>query len=204
MSVDQKVKDLSEKEYGKYQKLPFKISAGFVVAAFIASFNGFTSSTVDLAFLSENRFLANILFIGFVIVITERLNEMFIATLRRGDRENIEKAITELKDTKEKGEIIVLNRLKENLIYYRAESRRLALSFSVFFGSTMACLGIVKVFGVLLDPTEMVNPFHIALIDVADVFVAGWLVAGGSEGWNQLTSSIEAILQKSRALNRSP
>ena len=204
MSVDQKVKELSEKEYGNYLSWPIKIAIGFVVVAFIASLNGFTSSTTDLAFLSENVFLANILFIGFVIVITERLNETFIATLRRGDRENIEKAIGELKDTKEKDELVVLKKLRENLIYYRAESRRLALSFSVFFGSAMACLGIVKVFGVLLDPTEMVNPFHIALIDVADVFIAGWLVAGGSEGWNQLTSSIDAILQRSRKINRTP
>jgi hypothetical protein len=30
------------------------------------------------------------------------------------------------------------------------------------------------------------------------------LVAGGSNGWNQLTSSIAAVLQKSRDVNRNP
>lgn len=46
----------------------------------------------------------------------------------------------------------------------------------------------------------MVNAYHIALIDMADVFIAGWLVAGGSKGWNQLTSSIEANSYKIKEL----
>ncbi len=191
-------------KFGQYLYWPMYVSGGFFIVAFLASYNGFTSATAELDFLSENRFLANILFIGFIIAINERLVETFIATLRQGDREDIERKIKALTIAADPDKLEELDQTKNDLIYYRAESRRLTLTFSIFFGSTMACLGIVKVFGALLDPTEMVSALHIALIDAADVFVAGWLVAGGSKGWNQLTSSIEAVLQKSRDLNRSP
>ena len=77
------------------------------------------------------------------------------------------------------------------------------MSFSLVIGCSLACLGMVRVFGPLLDSTAYTNKLHIVLIDVLDVLVTGWLIAGGSQGWNKFMGTISTVLDQQKAKSQS-
>jgi len=48
-------------------------------------------------------------------------------------------------------------------------------------------------FGPLVIDDAMVSAYHIAVIDGIDVVITGWIIAGGSEGFNKITSALEKL-----------
>lgn len=60
-----------------------KLSGVFFIIALLASYFGFTTLSTDLSTISDNTFIAQITFIGFVITVNERIIEAFKRTFRR-------------------------------------------------------------------------------------------------------------------------
>jgi hypothetical protein len=160
----------------------------FFLLAIGASYSGWTQLNTDLSFISDNRFIANVFFLGFVIAINERVLEVVSATFRKGTRLEIQRQIETAIDETEK------NTWSQALVRYQAETRRMALYTSLIIGCSLGCLGIVRVFGALTVDEMMVEPLHIALIDATDIVLTGWVIAGGSEGWNKLTSGLTNLV----------
>jgi hypothetical protein len=142
----------------------------------------------DLSFISDNRFIANVFFLSFVIAINERVLEVVSATFRKGTRLEIQRQIEVATNESEK------NAWTQTLVRYQAETRRMALYTSLVIGCSLGCLGIVRVFGALTVDEMMVEPLHIAMIDATDIVLTGWVIAGGSEGWNKLTSGLTNLI----------
>ncbi|MFT4938066.1 MAG: hypothetical protein ACI88A_001089 [Paraglaciecola sp.] len=160
----------------------------FFILAMGASYLGWTQLNTDLSFISDNRFIANVFFLSFVIAINERVLEVVSATFRKGTRLEIQRQIEVATNESEK------NAWTQTLVRYQAETRRMALYTSLVIGCSLGCLGIVRVFGALTVDEMMVEPLHIAMIDATDIVLTGWVIAGGSEGWNKLTSGLTNLI----------
>ena len=184
---------LLEKPFLGYRYHANYATAVFFLLAIGASYLGWTQLNTDLSFVSDNRFIANVLFLSFVIAINERVLEVFTATFRRGCRLEIQRQIEAATDEALK------NSWTQTLLRYQAETRRMALFTSLIIGCSLGCLGIVRVFGALTVDEMMVEPLHIAMIDAIDIVLTGWVIAGGSEGWNKLTSALTDIIGKGKS-----
>lgn len=180
--------ELPENNYLHYRHTAIWLTCLFFVVALIASSLSWASLNTDIDFISENRFVANILFIGFIIAVVERLLEVITATFRRRTRLEIERQVDESATEDERKE------WSETLIAYKAETRRLTLLVSLSIGCIFASLGLVSVFGALLNDDMLADKLHIAIIDAVDIVVTGWIIAGGSEGFNKITSALEKVM----------
>ena len=191
--VDMKqLEDLPNNSFLKYRYTAVWLTGLFLIVAMAASSLSWTSLNTDIDFISENRFVANILFLGFVIAVVERLLEVITATFRRRTRLEIQRQIDESVDEGER------KAWSETLIAYKAETRRLTLLVSLSIGCILASLGLVSVFGALTNDDLLAGKVHIAVIDAVDVVVTGWIIAGGSEGFNKITSALEKIMSPTR------
>lgn len=184
---------LLKKDYLGYRYHANYATAFFFLLAIGASYLGWTQLNTDLSFVSDNRFIANVFFLSFVIAINERVLEVFSATYRRGCRLEIQRQIEAATDE------TVKNSWTQTLLRYQAETRRMALYTSLVIGCSLGCLGIVRVFGALTVDETMVEPLHIAMIDATDIVLTGWVIAGGSEGWNKLTSALTNIIGQGKS-----
>ena len=180
--------DLPTNNFLKYRYTALWLTALFFILALVASSLGWTSSNTELDFVSDNRFVAHILFLGFVIAGVERVLEVTTATFRRRTRLEIQRQLDSSTDPIER------NEWNETLIAYKAETRRLALSVSLSIGCVLASIGTVRMFGPLVIDDAMVSAYHIAVIDGIDVVMTGWIIAGGSEGFNKITSALEKLI----------
>jgi hypothetical protein len=178
-----------------------KISAAFFIIALFSSWNGFTHITTDLTFLSDNLFLANILFIGFVVSVNERIIEVFTSTFRRRTKNEFANEFSNAKKSLAITPDDVSAQLKVKLWEsinndYSTETGRFCLVISLVIGCSLSCLGAFRVLGSLVDYSQFANAYHIALFDAVDVVLAGFIIGGGSQGWTDILTSTKSIMTK--------
>lgn len=86
----------------------------------------------------------------------------------------------------------------KELMLFKHETRKTLLIISVVLGGLLSAMGCLNVFSPFIDETLFVGVetegIHRAIFDGICVVVSGWIVAGGSEGWNSVTSWVEGSI----------
>jgi hypothetical protein len=175
-----------------------KLSALFFLIAVVASYFGLTTSVTDLHTISDNTFIAQITFIGFVIVLNERVIEAFKRTFRRRTSEEYS---NELKSAKEalKNNPLDAGQIEKVKIWqsivndYSSETGRMCLTVSLTIGCILGSLGIVSIFGSLECASEFSSQLHVVLFDGVDVVLTGWVISGGSDGWTGFLTNAKSM-----------
>jgi hypothetical protein len=116
-----------------------KLSALFFLIAVVASYFGLTTSVTDLHTISDNTFIAQITFIGFVIVVNERVIEAFKRTFRRRTSEEYSNELKSAMDTLKNNPLdsTQLEKVKiwESIVNdYSTETGRMCLTASLTIG----------------------------------------------------------------------
>ena len=179
---------LPKNNHLKYLNHAWYTTGVFFVIGIISSWLGLTTIHIDLSFISENKFIATITFLGFIVSINERIMEVVVKTFRRRTRIAYELEI--------EGANILSNEKHWKMLLqnYRAETGRYTLWLSLIIGCSLASLGFFRVFGLLIEGEWVVSPLHVLLIDAIDVVITGWIISGGTEGWSKLTSSLRDVM----------
>lgn len=91
----------------------------------------------------------------------------------------------------------------EALLLFKHETRETLLLVSVVMGGVLSATGCLNVFspfidGTLFVGTEKFEGLHRALFEGFCVAVSGWIVAGGSEGWNSVTKWVEGNINPNK------
>lgn len=178
-----------------------QLSAFFFLLAILSSYFGFTSLITDLSTISDNTFIAQLTFIGFVIAISERIVEAFKRTFRRRTAEEFyfeyEKALKNL-ETNPSDEQLQIKAKDWRTIGndYSAETGRMCLALSLSIGCVLASMGVVRVFAGLENPPQFANQYHVMLFDAVDIVITGWVISGGSEGWNNILLNAKGMFSK--------
>jgi len=180
-----------------------KLSGVFFVIALIASYFGFTTMSTDLSTVSDNTFIAQITFIGFVIAINERIIEAFKRTFRRRTSEEYSNELKSAKalliEDPANIESIEKVRLWQSIVNdYSSETGRMCLAVSLTIGCALASVGAVRVLGGLENPDQFSNQFHIMIFDAIDVVITGWVISGGSEGWTNFLYNARSIFPENK------
>lgn len=86
-------------------------------------------------------------------------------------------------------------KLKE-LKQFKNETRITLLMISVSFAGFLSAFGCLNIFAPFIDDTLFISANNLglnqALFDGLNVVISAWIVAGGSEGWNSVTSWAES------------
>jgi hypothetical protein len=175
-----------------------KLSALFFLIAVVASYFGLTTSVTDLHTISDNTFIAQITFIGFVIVVNERVIEAFKRTFRRRTSEEysneLKSAMDTLKNTPLDSTQLEKVKIWESIVNdYSTETGRMCLTASLTIGCILGSLGIVNIFGSLENTFEFSSQLHVVLFDGVDVVLTGWVISGGSDGWTGFLNNAKSM-----------
>lgn len=192
---DYSIEKLAQNKSMKHLYKAVVVTAIFFILGIASSFHGFSYFNSDLSFITDNVFFANILFLGFVVSVNERIIEVVCATFRRRFKLALENKIQVVTNFTEKAA------WSQVLNDYKAETRRFALFISLCIGFSLSCLGVVRVFGALNTDDMMVNVWHIALIDAVDIVITAWVIAGGTEGWSKLTGSLGVMMGRAKQIS---
>ena len=178
-----------------------KLSGVFFVIALLASHFGFTTLSTDLSTISDNTFIAQITFIGFVITVNERIIEAFKRTFRRRTADEYFRELNivtkELASNPTNPDLLKTTKMWQSINNdYSSETGRMCLIASLTIGCVLASLGVVRIFGGLENPPQFSSTAHVMLFDAVDIVLTGWVISGGSEGWtNVLNSAIKIFPQ---------
>lgn len=180
-----------------------KLSCVFFFIALLASYFGFTTLSTDLTTVSDNTFLAQITFIGFVITINERIIEAFKRTFRRRTSEEYANELISAKEALAKDpnniELASTAKLWRSIVNdYSSETGRMCLVASLTVGCVLASIGAVRVFGGLESPAQFSSQLHVMLFDAVDVVLTGWVISGGSEGWTNVLYNAKKLFPQSK------
>lgn len=178
-----------------------KLSGVFFVIALVASYFGLTTLSTDLSMVSDNTFLAQVTFIGFVIAVNERIIEAFKRTFRRRTAEEYYIELTSankvLEENPSDARLIEKAKLWQSINNdFSAETGRMCLTASLSIGCVLASIGAVRIFGGLESPPQFASQMHIMLFDAVDVVLTGWVISGGSEGWTSFLNGTKSIFPK--------
>lgn len=197
-----------------YKKIFFRASFGLFIIGVIASFLSFNVFKVELQEISENPVTANIVFISFIIILVERVLESINSSVRKPVRAEKEEVIQQAKDKLSlliqndplSAEIVILERkiadFTKDLINFRNQTRIMLLSVSLILGGLLSAFGCLNILAPMIDQTLFISSeskIHRALFDGLMVLMAGWIVAGGSEGWNSVTHWVENNINPKKA-----
>ncbi|KAB0287049.1 hypothetical protein F2P58_20690 [Vibrio fortis] len=183
----------------KYLYSIVKLSTVFFFVAMVSSYFGLTTMSTDLGIISDNTFLAHVTFIGFIILINERIIEAFKRTFRRRTSNEYLNELSRVKDELAanptdpdlKDRVRIWTSVVND---YSAETGRMCLVASLIVGCSLASVGAVRILGGLEDSTQFANSLHIMLFDSIDVVLTGWVVSGGSEGWTNFLHNVKSLL----------
>ncbi|AQW56625.1 hypothetical protein [Vibrio owensii] len=193
------ISKLENNTSNKYLYSIIKLSAVFFVIAMVASHFGLTTMSTDLGMISDNTFIAHITFIGFIILVNERIVEAFKRTFRRRTSSEYLNELSRAQDelavnpTDEalKDRVRVWTSVVND---YSAETGRMCLVASLLVGCSLASVGAVRVLGGLEDSSQFASPIHIMLFDSIDVVLTGWIISGGSEGWTNFLYNVKSMI----------
>ncbi|MEZ8282125.1 hypothetical protein AB6C51_17990 [Vibrio splendidus] len=182
----------------KYLNSIIKLSLVFFLIALPASYYGFTSQSVDLSQVSDNLFLAHIIFIGFIIAVNERIVEAFKRTYRRRTAleyaNQLVFAQKELSLDPNNEELKTIAQLREAIVNdYAAETGRMCLTVSLAIGCILSSIGAVSILGALVNNEQLSSVWHVVIFDSVDVVLTGWVISGGSEGWTNVLYNARAL-----------
>lgn len=180
-----------------------KLSCVFFLIALIASHYGFTTLTTDLTTVSDNTFLAQVTFIGFVIAINERIIEAFKRTFRRRTSEEYSNEFISAKEALAKDpnnvELASTAKLWRSIVNdYSSETGRMCLIASLTVGCILASIGAVRILGGLENPPQFSSQAHVMFFDAVDVVLTGWVISGGSEGWTNFLSNAQKLFPQNK------
>lgn len=178
-----------------------KLSCVFFIIALVASYLGFTSLSTELSTISDNTFLAQVTFIGFVIAVNERIIEAFKRTFRRRTSMEYNNELTAaneiLKNNPADSECMQKAKLWQSIVNdYSSETGRMCLTASLTIGCILSSVGIVSIFGGFENTDNFSNNIHIMLFDAVDIVLTGWVISGGSEGWTNFLNSSQSLFQR--------
>lgn len=179
---------LPTNEHCKYLYHAWFVTLAFFVVAMVSSAYGFSHPNTDLTFIVEDNFIASLLFLGFVISVNERIMEVAVKTFRRRTRTAYEMKLENALMVEDE------KYWKHTLNDYRAETGRFTLWLSLVLGCSLASLGMFRLLGPLNNEDMMASNFHIYLVDAVDVVITGWVVAGGTEGWSKLVTTLRDVM----------
>lgn len=187
------VMQLPDNPHLRFRYQAWWISIIFLFVGAVSAGFGFTKLHADLSFIIEdNPFIANLIYLGFIVSVSERILEVVVKTFRRRTRIAYELEI-------QNANVLANERqLQHQLQCYRAETGRLTLAIALVIGCTFASLGIFRLFGALSIEGLLVGKFHMILVHAVDVVVTGWVVAGGTEGWSKLVTSLRDVTSMSK------
>lgn len=197
-----------------YKKIFFRASFGLFIVGVVASFLSFNVFKVELQDISDNPVTANIVFISFIVILVERVLESINSSVRKPVRAEMEEIIQQEKDKLSllmqndplSVEIVILERkiadLTKALIIFRNQTRIMLLSVSLILGGLLSAFGCLNILAPMIDQSLFISSeskIHRALFDGLMVLMAGWIVAGGSEGWNSVTHWVENNINPKKA-----
>ena len=92
---------------------------------------------------------------------------------------------------------------QKELKQFKNETRITLLMISVSFAGFLSAFGCLNIFAPFIDNTLFISANNLglnqALFDGLNVVISAWIVAGGSEGWNTVTSWAESNFKSNKS-----
>lgn len=126
-----------------------------------------------------------------IVLLVERVTEIIISIWRQSEADVITTEIEALKtDTTKATDLLSA---QKKLTAYRSETKSIALlvGFSV---SVVVCAAGIGLLSSVIDITD----HNTGLLRGVDIILTSGLIAGGSDGFHQFVSSLEAFLTESK------
>lgn len=178
-----------------------------VAVTAVAAFAAGRTGLVTFQPITAGEFTQRLSGLLLVALFIERALEVFISGWRGPGESRLRRAVARARPDASGGgggqaagaESEPLERSRDALVHYKAETRRIAFVASVLLGVAVAAMG-VRVLGQFIDPSVFaeLGGAQRQGFQLLDILLTGAALAGGSDGLHQLIETFTGFLESSK------